>query len=178
MTVFSNQQDYEFWMGRWSTQLAPKFVEFADLSKEGEFLDLGSGTGALSIAIMSANQDAKVVGIDPSEFYVEYSRNHHADYRIRFEQGDALDIPFPDNSFDGTLSLLILQELPDAKKALNEMCRVTRPGGCLAANQWNFKDGMPIKSRFLVFVIPEIRRVVRSPPRIQQGVRIRRTAYG
>ena len=156
MTVFFNPQGYELWMGRWSARLAPGFAEFVDLPKSGQFLDVGSGTGVLSAAIVSTDQDARVVGIDPSEFYIELCQTQLGDDRLRFEQGDALDIHFPDDYFDGTLSLLILQELPDAAKALNEMCRVTRPSGCVAASQWNFENGMPMLAMFWDAVIEVI----------------------
>ncbi len=67
---------------------------------------------------------------------------------MRFEIGDALAIPFEDDGFDAALSLLILQELPDAPRAVREMRRVTRPGGRVAASQWDFADGMPMLALF------------------------------
>lgn len=148
MPEFSNPDAYELWMGRWSTRLAPSFVEFAHLPKGGHFLDVGSGTGALAAALLAGVEDGTVVGIEPSEPYVEYCRERMRDKRLRFEHGDALTIPFEDESFHGSLALLILQELPNAPRAVKEMCRVTRPGGCVATSQWNFKDGMPMLALF------------------------------
>lgn len=68
-------------------------------------------------------------------------------------RANALAIPLEDNSFDGSLALLILQEIPNAPKVVREMCRVTRPGGCVATSQWNFKDGMPMLALFWDAVI-------------------------
>lgn len=148
MGGFSNPEAYELWMGRWSARLAPAFVNFADLPEGGRFLDIGSGTGVLAAALLAAVEDARVIGIEPSNSYVAYSRARVPGQRASFEPGDALDIPFPDQQFDATLSLLILQELTDACKALDEMRRVTRLGGIVAASQWNFENGMPMLALF------------------------------
>jgi SAM-dependent methyltransferase len=61
---------------------------------------------------------------------------------MRFEVGDAEHLPFEAASFDRTLSLLILNFVPDPQKALIEMIRVTRPGGTVAAAVWDYGDGM------------------------------------
>lgn len=148
MAEFSNPDLYDFWMGRWSARLAPAFVDFADLPKGGRFLDVGSGTGVLAATLLARVDGAAVVGVEPAPNYVAYSRERMRDERLRFEVGDALDIPFADESFDGALSLLILQELPDALKAVRGMQRVTRPGGTVAASQWDFAAAMPMLSLF------------------------------
>ena len=116
--------------------------------KSGRVLDVGSGTGALAAALLADVADATVVGIEPAEAYVAYSSARLRDERLRFEIGDALAIPFEDDGFDAALSLLILQELPDVPRAVREMRRVTRPGGRVAASQWDFADGMPMLALF------------------------------
>jgi SAM-dependent methyltransferase len=135
-------------MGRWSRRLAPLFVSFADLPKGGHFLDVGSGTGALATALLEAVEGATVVGIEPAQDYVAHSRERIRDDRVRFEVGDAKDSPFESDSFDATLALLILQELPDAVAAVAGMARVTRPGGTVAASQWDFGSGIPMVALF------------------------------
>ena len=143
-------------MGRWSARLAPAFVRFAHLPAAGTFLDVGSGTGALAVALLQQLDDAGVVGIEPAEAYVDYCRRRFGDRRLEFRHGDALALPFEDDHFDGALALLILQELPDAPKAVREMHRVTRPGGRVAASQWDFRDGMPMLSIFWDAVIEAV----------------------
>ena len=54
MGEFSNPDAYELWMGRWSSRLAPALVKFAGLPEGGRCLDVGSGTGALSAALLTA----------------------------------------------------------------------------------------------------------------------------
>jgi len=128
-------------------------VNFADLRKRGRFLDVGSGTGVLAAALLAGVEDATVIGIEPSESYVTFCRARVHDQRVSFERGDALDMPFAGGQFDGTLSLLILQELRDAPEAVKEMRRVTKAGGIVAASQWNFADGMPMLALFWDAVI-------------------------
>ena len=57
-------------------------------------------------------------------------------------------LPYPDASFDRTLSLLALNFVPDPGKALREMRRVTRPGGAVSACVWDYADGMESLRRF------------------------------
>lgn len=148
MVEFANPHAYERWMGRWSRVVAPSLVTFANPPRGARLLDVGSGTGALARALLEGVAGSQVVGIEPAEAYVSYSRATTPDPRLRFEVGDAVDIPFEDDSFDTTLSLLILQELSDAPLALREMRRVTRPGGGVIASQWDFAQGMPMLALF------------------------------
>jgi SAM-dependent methyltransferase len=148
MAAFSNPQAYERWMGRWSTRLAPLFVRFGRLGSSGRFLDVGAGTGVLACAIVAEIDDAEVVGIEPAVEYVDFAHKRFTDPRLRFESGDAQTIAFDSDTFDGALALLILQEVSDAPKAVAEMRRVTRPGGCVTASQWDFRNGLPMLSLF------------------------------
>jgi SAM-dependent methyltransferase len=140
--LFSAADAYERFMGRWSRALAPLLVRFAGVRDGEQILDVGSGTGALADAILSAGAAARVVGIDPAAAYVSYAQSRHADARARFEVGDAQQLRFTDNSFDRTVSLLVLNFIPDRAKALTEMIRVTRRGGTVAAAVWDYGEGM------------------------------------
>jgi SAM-dependent methyltransferase len=148
MTAFTNPDAYERWMGRWSARVAPDFVRFAAPGPLSRCLDVGAGTGVLTEALLAASEEARVVGIEPAASYVEFARARVADDRARFEVGDAQAIPFEDDNFDAALAMLVLQQVPDAPKAVAEMCRVTVAGGCVAACQWDFRNGMPMISLF------------------------------
>ena len=140
--LFSAAAAYERFMGRWSRALAPQLVEFAGARDGEQILDVGSGTGALSNAILMALPSARVVGIDPAAAYVSYAQEHQADRRARFEVGDAQRLRLADGSFDRTLSLLVVNFIPDRAAALREMIRVTRPGGTVSAAVWDYGEGM------------------------------------
>jgi len=140
--MFSEGQSYDRFMGRWSRELAPHFVEFADIRQGGAVLDVGSGTGELSFAFLASAEPGKVVGIDPSAAYVDYAQSRSTDSRVSFETGDGQALRFDDATFDATVSLLVLNFIPDPEKALGEMSRVTRPGGVVAAAVWDYDEGM------------------------------------
>ncbi len=140
--MFSQSEAYEGFMGRWSRRLAPVFVEFADLASAESVLDVGSGTGALTSAVLATSEPRQVVGVDPSAAYVHYARTRTADNRATFEVGDGQQLRFADASFDATISLLVINFIPNPDKALSEMIRVTRPRGVVAAAVWDYDQGM------------------------------------
>jgi len=142
--MFSESDGYERFMGRWSRLLAPLFVTFAGVTEGDRVLDVGSGTGALSAAA-AAVESVRVTGIERSPAYVRYAQEHTDG---RFEVGDALALPFPNDAFDRTLSMLVLNFVPDPAAALRQMIRVTRSGGVVAAAVWDYGDGMKMLRTF------------------------------
>jgi len=135
-------------MGRWSRELAPLLVRFAGIQDGDAVLDVGSGTGALAAAAALAAPSSRIVGVDPAEPYVVFAQARRTGDLMRFEVGDAQHLTFADASFDRTLSLLILNFIPDRQKALTEMMRVTRPGGTVAAAVWDYGRGMEMLRLF------------------------------
>lgn len=141
--MFADAKAYERFMGRWSRLIAPALVDFAEIPDAARVIDIGSGTGSLASAIARKQQRARVTGIDPSKEYTEYasSINPFPD-RVEFQIGDAQGLKLPSASFDAALSLLVFNFIPDAGKALAELRRVTKPGGCISAATWDYSAGM------------------------------------
>lgn len=140
--MFSGPDSYERFMGRWSRRLAPQLVRFAGVRDADAVLDVGCGTGALTAAIAAAAPSSRIIGIDPASPYVAAARARNPDPRITFEVADARQLPLADASVDRTLSLLIFNFVPDPARALEEMRRVTRQNGTIAAAVWDYGDGM------------------------------------
>ncbi|MBE3571851.1 MAG: demethylmenaquinone methyltransferase [Moorella humiferrea] len=97
-------------------------------------LDVCCGTGMLSLELARAvAPDGQVVGLDFSPRMLEIASSRLANdpngHLVRLVEGNAIDLPFPDNSFDCATIAFGLRNLPDIKKGLAEMRRVVRPGG-------------------------------------------------
>jgi SAM-dependent methyltransferase len=98
-------------------------------------LDVGCGTGTLAIALAQSQAGITMVGVDADATILAIARRkaEDADTSVRFEQGLAQALPFPDASFDAAVSSLMFHHLDAASKedALAELRRVLRPGGRL-----------------------------------------------
>jgi len=146
--TYSNPTAYEQLMGRWSARLAPLFARFAGIRDGQRILDVGCGTGSLSRTLLASGKAISVVGVDPAEDYVAFARQGAASSRATFQVSTAESLPFPNETFDAAMALLVLQEFDDPGRAVREMARTTRRGGTVAACLWDFRDGMPIFSLF------------------------------
>jgi SAM-dependent methyltransferase len=142
LRMFSEADAYERFMGRWSRRLAPALIAYSEVHDGGAVLDVGCGTGTLAFALRDATTTTQVLGIDLSPEYVRYASNKNVDARVRFEVGDAQALRHRDGSFDRTLSLLVLNFVPDPRRAVSEMMRVTRPGGIVSSAVWDYAEGM------------------------------------
>jgi len=104
----------------------------ADLQPGAELLDLGCGIGGAARTLMT-EFGSHVTGIDLVDEYIQAARlmNDHTGYdgQITFKQGDALDIPFDDDSFDVVFSQHITMNIEDKARLAQEVRRVLRPGG-------------------------------------------------
>jgi SAM-dependent methyltransferase len=141
--VFQNAEAYERMMGRWSRRLAPLLIRFGGVSDGDRVLDVGCGTGSLSFTLPEIANVAAVAGIDLTPAFVEFARTRSTDPRFTFRQADARALPFEDDSFDRAYSMLVLQFIPDAARAVSEMRRVVRPGGTVTAAVWDDFSGLP-----------------------------------
>ena len=140
---FQNAEAYEQIMGRWSRRLAPLLIRFGDLSDGDRVLDVGCGTGSLTFTVPEIANVTAVTGIDLTPAFIDFARGRNTDPRISFQPADARTLPFEDNSFDRAFSMLVLQFIPDAARAVAEMRRVVRPGGTVTAAVWDDYSGLP-----------------------------------
>ncbi len=165
MTSGTKQPDaalgYDAFMGRWSRNVAPRFVAWLSVAPQCRWLDVGCGTGALTAAILDGAAPCEVWGVDPSEEYVKYAEAVRPQDRCRFLVGDAQALPDRLEGFDATVSGLTLNLIPDYRRALAEMIRVTRSGGIVAVYVWDFANGMQLL-RFLWDAATELDAAART----------------
>ena len=105
-------------------------------------LDVGCGTGFLSLEL--AARGHRVTGIDFAPAMLVEARRKSAEsgFSIRFEEGDAENLPFAAGSFDLVVSRHLLWTLPHPEAAIDEWIRVLRPGGRLAVADGQFDPGV------------------------------------
>jgi demethylmenaquinone methyltransferase/2-methoxy-6-polyprenyl-1,4-benzoquinol methylase len=110
-----------------------RVVELAAVKSGDRALDLCCGTGDISFAL--AQRGAEVVGLDFSEKMLEVAEARRLKssklktQNLKFIQGDAQAIPFPENSFNIVTVGYGLRNLTSWETGLSEMCRVAKPGG-------------------------------------------------
>lgn len=138
-----NADGYDSYMGGWSAAPSPLFVDFVGIEALARVIDIGCGTGNLLAALAASHSDASLVGIDPSEALLTKARMRSELAGATFKLGGVEALPVETGGADYTLSMLVLQEFSDRALALSEMCRVRRPGGVVAACQWDFAR-MPV----------------------------------
>jgi len=138
---------YEEYVGRWSRRVAPQFLSWLNIPAGRRWLDVGCGTGALSAAILNQCSPLSVVGVEPSEGFLEKAKAQLAG-RVLLQRGSAAEIPLEDGSVDVTVSGLLLNFVPDGLAALREMARVTVAGGTIGAYVWDYAGKMELMRHF------------------------------
>lgn len=153
-TIFSGSSDaYDRFMGRYSTQLAAAFADFAGVTAGMRVLDVGAGTGALTEELAARVGVANVAAAEPSPDYVQVLRDRFPGAVI--EQAPAADLPLEDSAFDAALAQLVVVFVDDAPAAFRELARVTKPGGVVATTMWEV-EGMDMMN-----ALNEVRRQLR-----------------
>jgi SAM-dependent methyltransferase len=89
-------------------------------------LDMATGTGRAALAL--ARRGAAVTGVDASIQMLAVARRRAAEngLKVEFDEGDAHALRYPNQSFDAVVCLRMLMHVPDWRRALSELCRVSR----------------------------------------------------
>ena len=102
-------------------------------------LDLGAGTGAVSRVLIE--RGAVPYAVDSAHDMIERARAHGVEGTV----GDILDLPFPDESYDGAIAAFSLSHVADPVRALTEARRATRAGGAISAAVFAAGPAQPSK---------------------------------
>jgi SAM-dependent methyltransferase len=132
-------EHYDRFMGRYVPKLAVALADAADVSAGMRALDVGCGPGGLTHELVARLGADHVAAIDPSPQFAATNRERHPGADVR--DGAAEDLPFADDSFDATLSSLVIGFMRDADAGAREMARVTKPGGVVAECMWDIPGG-------------------------------------
>ena len=112
-----------------------RLLEQAELRASDQVLDIGCGTGSLAVMIKRARPDVHVVGLDPDPNALARARRkaERAGVSVRFDEGYADALPYPDAAFDRVFSSFMFHHVPSGQKPgmLREVRRVLKPGGRL-----------------------------------------------
>lgn len=115
-------------------EMMMEYLGTLDLPDQAVVLDAGCGTGSMTRHIAELPGLREVVGLDPSPVLLARARTNYAgEPRMRFEQGDARNMPFADASFDAVVFHTVLCHVPGCEEAVADARRVLKPGGWLAA---------------------------------------------
>jgi demethylmenaquinone methyltransferase / 2-methoxy-6-polyprenyl-1,4-benzoquinol methylase len=124
--------------------------------KTNKYLDVACGTGDLSIAAALKHPEISVVGIDFVSEMVQAGKNKieniNMTKRVMLMQGDALHIPFDDNTFDVTGIAFGIRNIPAREQALREMLRVTVPGGQIMILEMTFIQNRLFKFLYYAYL--------------------------
>ena len=140
----------------------------ADQARVGEgdrALDVATGTGDLAIELSRRVGTAgEVVGLDFAESMLEIARRKAPG--IRFEQGNALELPYGDGEFAATTVGFGARNFADLGRGLAEMARVTRPGGRVVVLELTTPQRPPLSWFFRMWfdrAVPALGRLAGDP---------------
>ncbi|WP_320676123.1 methyltransferase domain-containing protein [Prochlorococcus sp. MIT 1300] len=120
-----------------------KLVQWSGLDqlpKGSRILDVGCGIGG-STRILAKDYGFEIIGISISSAQVRRASELTSDQlTCSFQVMDALDLNFPESTFDGVWSVEVGPHIQDKQKYADELLRVLRPGGVLAVADWNKRN--------------------------------------
>ena len=115
---------------------AANFVERIGIKAGDKVLDVACGTG--NTAIPAAKAGASVTGVDIATNLLEQAEKRAAaeGVNVRFEEGDAEELPYGDESFDVVVTMFGAMFAPRPERVAAELIRVCKPGGVIAMANW------------------------------------------
>ena len=138
---FNDGAAYERYMGKWSQLAGGCFLDWLAPKSGLRWLDVGCGNGAFTEMLIERCAPISVHGIDPSEEQLAYARTRPALRVAQFLQGDAMALPFPDDTFDAAVMPLVIFFVPDPDRGVAEMARIVCAGGSVTAYAWDMLGG-------------------------------------
>jgi demethylmenaquinone methyltransferase/2-methoxy-6-polyprenyl-1,4-benzoquinol methylase len=140
-------------------------VDVSGVGPGARALDVATGTGDLAIALeRRVGPAGQVIGSDFSEQMLELARRKSP--AVEFEWGNALELPYEDESFDAVTVGFGARNFSDLSAGLAEMARVTRPGGRVVVLEITTPQRPPLAWFFRIWfdrVVPMLGRIAGDP---------------
>jgi SAM-dependent methyltransferase len=146
MTFAVEAEIYDRFVGRYGDELGRELARRAGVEAGMRALDVGAGTGKLTGVLAQIVGEENVAAIDPSEPFVAALRERFPAAEVR--SASAEELPFADGSFDAVLAQLVVNFLSDPERGVEEMLRVARAGGVVAAAVWDYGQEMRMLTTF------------------------------
>jgi demethylmenaquinone methyltransferase/2-methoxy-6-polyprenyl-1,4-benzoquinol methylase len=140
-------------------------VEIAGIGTGDRVLDVATGTGDLAIELVKhVGPSGEVIGSDFSESMLELARKKAP--QLRFEWGNALELPYADDEFDAATVGFGARNFSDIDRGLAELTRVVRPGGRVLILEMTTPSKPPLSTFFKLWfdrVVPLLGRLSSDP---------------
>jgi ubiquinone/menaquinone biosynthesis methyltransferase len=125
-----------------------RVAELSRADRATHALDLACGTGDIAFAI--AARGAPVVGLDVTHRMLQLARSRGPG--VAFVTADMLALPFPDRTFDVVTTGYGLRNVPDIRRAIDEIARVLRPGGRFVSLDFNRPENPVVRGIYLSYL--------------------------
>jgi SAM-dependent methyltransferase len=139
---------YEAYVGRWSRLVAREFLSWLSVPAGSHWLDVGCGTGALSQTVLGLAAPGRVTGLDRSAEQVASARERIPDERAQFGVSDAQSLAIEAETYHAVISGLMINFVPEPRRAMVEMARVAKSNGVIAAYVWDYAGKMQLMRHF------------------------------
>jgi demethylmenaquinone methyltransferase/2-methoxy-6-polyprenyl-1,4-benzoquinol methylase len=104
-------------------------IRLCNLPPGGRLLDVATGTGDIAYEALRLDASVRPVGVDLTREMMIYGQGKQPGLSFPFAEGDALALPFADNTFDAACSGFMMRNVVDIRAAFAEQARVVKPGG-------------------------------------------------
>lgn len=137
------------------------------LPKNARVLDIASGTGDIAFEVRRFYPDAQVIAADFALPMMLVGKHRPMGKQVSWSGADALNLAFPDNTFDAIVSGYLFRNVPDIERALAEQYRILKTGGVMATLDTTPPPDNWLKPFILFhlkYVIPTLGRLIASDP--------------
>lgn len=148
-----------------------KSIRLANFKPDGLLLDLATGSGDMILAAQKFLPEARFFGLDfcapLMRLAKEKANGKFNQYNVNWIQGDAMLLPFEDDSFDGAFTAFALRNVISVEQLYKELYRVIRPGGKVASLEMIKQSNLVLKKIFSFYfkqIIPRLGRWLTSFP--------------